>query len=108
MVYGSGSILVQEPDQVQRSTATAADPVVATIDCEIANIHASGVGNQNLSRNRISGRQARRVLHDATGRSYNDCGIQRSALNAGDGQSLVDLDLFRISTRADQDGPAWR
>jgi hypothetical protein len=29
-------------------------------------------------------------------------------LNASDGQSLVDLDLFRIGTRADQDGPSWR
>jgi len=95
MVYDPGSILVRDPDQVQGSTATAADPVVATIDCDIADIHAGGFGNQNLNRNRISGRQASGVLHDATRRGYNDCGIQRSALNAGDGQSLVDLDLLR-------------
>ena len=65
-------------------------------------VDAGAFGNQNLGRNRFSVCQARGVLSSWLPP------VASCTLNASDGQSLVDLDLFRIRTRADQDRPSWR
>lgn len=88
-IYFPRGVLVIETDQIESGTATATNPIVAAVDGEVANIHVRGSGDQKLGRNRIAGRQAVSVLHDAARRSHDDCGAQGSALNASRVKALL-------------------
>lgn len=103
-IYFSGSVLIIEADQIERGTTAAANPIIDAVDGEVADTDICGPGDQNLGRNRTTGRQAGCVLYDATWGSHDDRCVGSSALYASEGQRLVDHNLLRIGTRTDQDG----
>ena len=67
MIHASRGILVKHTDKIDRSACSYGDLTVGAIHGKVAEIDSSGVGDQDLRRDRASRRKTGCVLNDTAG-----------------------------------------